>query len=110
MPRNTVALLLLCWLAGCGSAQRVSECTLEERQGLADGLAELVWSDVRARQREPSAATRASAADLVREYGARAVWCALDELLREWSRTAERTLDHERAERIARALRDEATR
>ena len=103
--RWLVILLVAVTGVGCGSAQRVAECTLEQRQGLADPLADLVWGEVRSGRYVPSRYARETVVEWAREYGLAAVRCALQELLREWTALGpERETRHAVAESITRDL------
>lgn len=82
------AVLLACalWLTGCGAAQSIAECTLKDRQHLADPLTGVILQDVKHGQREPSQVLRSEVETLLREYSVHLVRCALRELISEWSR------------------------
>lgn len=103
-----IVLILAAALGGCASAQRVAECTLEQRQSLADPLADLVWGEVRSGRYVPSRYARETVLEFARDYGVAAVRCALQELLSEWGAVGTgRETRHAVAESITRGLLEE---
>ena len=110
-PRGRVqawALAAALTCTGCASTQRVAQCTIEQRQGLADPLADLVWGEVRSGRYVPSRYARETVIEFARDYGVAAVRCALQELLREWAALGTgRETRHAVAESIARDLMEE---
>lgn len=102
--RMCVALFL--FTAGCGAAQRVAECTVQDSQLLADDFADAIWDDVRRGHRSPSKFLTETWAGFIAEFGVAAVRCSLEELIREWRKPAQKSPGHQAATLIATELRD----
>lgn len=79
-------ILFVLYGAGCASVQRVVECTIEDRQVIADPMADAIWGDVRDGKHWPSPRLLTQIQTFVAVYGERAVRCGLRELLSEWER------------------------
>lgn len=101
-----VCVVLFLFAVGCGSAQRVAECTVQDSQLLADDFASAIWDDVRRGRRSPSKFLTETWAGFVAEFGVAAVRCSLEELIREWSSAAQKSPGHQAATLIAAELRD----
>ena len=100
-------ILFVLYGMGCASVQRVVECTIEDRQVIADPLSDAIWDDVRARRERPSRFLRDQIQGFIVEYGLRAVRCGLRELLTSWELHGDRSLDTRAAMQIAEKLLDE---
>lgn len=92
---------------GCASVQRVVECTMEERQVIADPLADAIQDDVRAGRHAPSRFLSDQIQGFITEYGIQAVRCGLRELLAEWRRDDTRTLNNQLSIQITEDLLDQ---
>lgn len=89
---------------GCGSVQRVAECTLAEAQPAMKPLADAIMKDAVTGRYAPTEVLKQDVQLMVVEYGRHLVVCALEELIRKWKK--DRSVAHNYAVGIAEQLRD----
>lgn len=95
-------------ISGCGAAQHVVECTVQDSHVLADDLATAIWADVKAGRRTPSERLTGVWAGFLTQFSAHAVRCSLEELIRKWQDIAPRNSRYQIATSLAMELRDAA--